>query len=644
MRCSVCLYWYISLALGLCCRHAAAQEPVTAPLPDSLTRDAGMVKRVDITEIEIESPRKARMHRRYVYTILNHYGDIFSYIYTFYDKYHDLESVNAVLYDAGGHVVKKIKKSDLQDWNIEGMGILMMDARVKTYQFGYHEYPYTISFEEEIGLNGLFGLQPQWVPQPENFVSVVSSSLVIHAPVDYPLEFRDYHLPEPGLTTESKGVRTYTWRLSDRPVSAKEAYAPAWFEREPRVSLAPGNFELEGYKGHCYSWTDLGRFVGGLHQGRGQLPEEARRKVHALVDGIPDDHEKIRVLYRFLQQNTHYVGIELGIGGWQPYDATYVYNKKYGDCKALSNYMVALLKEAGIRACPVLIRGGINQPSVDTGFACIQFNHEIAVAFTGKDTVWLECTSSTLPAGYLGSFTADREGLLLDENGGHLIHTPVYGIGDNRLIRTVKGSVDDQGNLQASLQTVYSGLDQDYAQYTVTNSTKKELLDQRRDALGVAGCVLTDLQDSSWQEAVPVLDERVQLKAEQYATLVGNRLMIGYSAFMKRLTRLHEEPGRRNGFELGPSQQETDSLVLQLPPGWTPEEQLPTASFSAGFGSYRFFTRFEKDVLTVTSDFRQYKGVYPVTDYARLVRFFNLVYREADRQLVFIKTPPKAAP
>ena len=639
MRWAVPLHCYLLLALGLYCLPAAAQDPVTAPLPDSLTRDAGMVKRVDLTEIEIESPRKARMHRRYVYTILNHYGDIFSYIYTFYDKYHDLESVNAVLYDAGGHVVKKIKKSDLQDWNIEGMGILMMDLRVKTYQFGYHEYPYTISFEEEIGLNGLFGLQPQWVPQPESFVSVVSSSLVIHAPIDYPLEFRGYHLPEPGLTTENKGVRTYTWQLTARPVSVKESYAPAWFEREPRVSLAPGDFELEGYKGHCYSWTDLGRFVGGLHQGRGQLPEEARRKVHALVDGIADDneHEKIRVLYHFLQQNTHYVGIELGIGGWQPYDAAYVYNKKYGDCKALSNYMVALLKEAGIRACPVLIRGGINQPPVDTGFACIQFNHEIAVAFTGKDTVWLECTSSTLPAGYLGSFTADREGLLLDENGGHLIHTSVYGIGENRLARTIKGSVDDQGNLQASLHTMYSGLDQDYAQYTVTHSTKKELLDQRRDALGLANCVLTDLRDSSWQGTVPALDETVQLEAEQYATLVGNRLMIGYAAFMKRLSRLREEPGRKNGFELQPSQEETDSLVLQLPPGWTPEEQLPTASFSAGFGAYRFSCRFENGVLTLVSDFRQYKGVYPVTDYARLVRFFNLVYREADRQLVFVK-------
>ncbi len=73
---------------------------------------------------------------------------------------------------------------------------------------------------------------------------------------------------------------------------------------------------------------NLGRFCGSLYEGRGQLPEEARRTVHELVSGLSDDREKIKVLYRFLQQNTHYVGIELGIGGWQPYDASYVYNTK----------------------------------------------------------------------------------------------------------------------------------------------------------------------------------------------------------------------------------------------------------------------------------------------------------------------------
>jgi hypothetical protein len=637
MRWQILLRCYLLLAFGACCLITSAQDVVSTPLPDSLTRDAGMVKRMDLTEINIESPRKARLHRHYVYTILGSNGDVWSYIFTFYDKFHDLESFNAVLYDAAGHVVKKVKKGDLQDSNIEGLGMLMTDIRIKTYQFGYHSYPYTVSVEEEETLSGLFGMQPQWIPQPERDVSLVSSRLVIHAPADYPLEYRGYHIPDPAVATEDKQTKTYTWELTSRPVPVREAYAPAWYEREPRVGLAPGNFEVEGYKGSCDTWMDLGKFVGGLHQGRGQLPQEARLKVHALVDGIGGEQEKIRVLYRFLQQNTHYVGIELGIGGWQPYDAAYVYNKKYGDCKALSNYMVALLREAGIRAYPVLIRAGVNQPAVDTGFASIQFNHEIAVAFAGEDTIWLECTSSSLPAGYLGSFTADREGLLLDDNGGHLIHTPVYGIHENRVVRTLKGALDEQGNLQAGLQTIYSGLDQDDIQSTLNGLTKKELLQQRRNALGLTNGELSDLWDSVWKEKVPVVEERINLTAESYATITGNRLMFAYGAFLKRLPRMREEAGRGDGFELLSSGEEIDSLVLQLPPGWAPEEKLPAANFSAGFGSYHLSCRFEDSVLTLVSRFRQHKGVYPVADYDRLVRFFNLVFREANRELVFIK-------
>ena len=637
MRLCISSRWACLLSLCLLVRPAPAQDPVTARLPDSLMQDAGMVKRMDITEIDIESPRKARIHRKYLYTILNHNGDVFSRISTYYDKYHDLGSVNVVLYDAAGRVVKKIRKSDLQDWNIDGGGMLMMDYRVKTYQFGYHEYPYSISYEQETTLDGLFGLPPQWLPQPENDVSVVSCDLVIHAPADYPLQYRGYHLPDPEIVTEKKDTKTYTWRLMNRPVPDRQEYAPAWYEREPRVNLAPGSFEIEGYKGGCYSWTDLARFVGGLHQGRGQLPEEAKRKVHELVDGITGDREKIRVLYRFLQENTHYVGIELGIGGWQPFDAAYVYNKKYGDCKALSNYMVALLKEAGIRACPVLIRGGVDQPPVDTGFACIQFNHEIAVAFPGRDTVWLECTSSTLPAGYLGSFTADREGLLLDGNGGHIIHTPVYGIRDNHVFRTVKGDIDDRGNLEASLQTTYSGLDQDWVESMVSRLSKKDRIDFHRQTIGINNCLINDLSDSSITGPVPVMEETMHITAEQFAILTGNRLMISPGVFMKRLQRLRDETNRKTALELRRSEEEADTVIIRLPAGWTPEGNPLNANFTADFGNYRAQSNFQNGVLTLSCDYRQYQGIYPPGDYARLVRFFNLVYREAERQLVFIK-------
>ena len=620
------------------------QDPVIGRLPDSLEQGAAVVKRMDLTEIEIESPRKARMHRKYIYTILNPAGEAFGTVFTFYDKFHDLGNVSATLYDARGNVVRKLKKSELEDWNIDGLGILMMDTRVKYYRLSPRSYPYTISYEEEMTLDGLFGLEPQWLPQPTPAVSVVGSSLVVHAPADYPLQYKDYHFFDSVTVTEKKGIKTYSWQLTNRPAVTQEPYAADWYSREPRVSLAPGDFEVQGLKGNCSSWTELGRFCGSLYQGRGQLPEEARRKVHALVDGLTDDREKIKVLYGFLQQNTHYVGIELGIGGWQPYDASYVYNKKYGDCKALANYMVVLLKEAGIRACPVLIRSGADAPAIDTGFACIQFNHVIAVAFAGKDSVWLECTSSTLPPGYLSNFTADRDALLLDEQGGHIVHTPVYGIRENHLDRLLKGSIDDQGNLAATLRTDYSGLEQDVPESMVNHLTKKELQDQKRQQLGLPNCTISNLRDSATPGAIPSLEETMELSVDMFATMAGNRLLITPGVFMKRSTRLTESLNRKTAVELRTSVVESDSVVLHLPADWSPEGNLPAGNYSCALGSYHIRSSFEGGVLTLRCSFSQNKGIYPAQDYARLVRLFNLVHRESDRELVFVKAPPKAGP
>jgi len=633
----ICCRWHYLLAACLLWHTGAAQEPVTGTLPDSLQQDAGMVKRMDVTQIDIESPKKARIHHKYVYTILNEKGENWSRVATFYDRYHDLVSATATLYDAAGKPLKKVKKSELEDWNIDGMGILMMDIRLKYYKFGYHVYPYSISFDEEMDLNGLFSLPPQWTPQPSPQVSVVNSRLVITTPVDYVLDYKSYHLPDPVILTEKK--KTYTWQLDNRPASGTEPYASAWYSREARVDLAPGTFEIEGYHGSFDSWEKLGLFMDNLYLGRGQLPAEARQKVHALVDSLTDDREKIKVLYDFLQRNTHYVGIELGIGGWQPYDAAYVYTKKYGDCKALANYMVALLKEAGIRACPVLIRAGAEAAPIDTGFACNEFNHVIAAAFTARDTIWLECTSQTLPAGYLSSFTADRNALLLDGTGGHIVHTPVYGVRDNRLSRTLKGVIDEHGNLQGALVTDYSGLEQDGPQSMVDRLPKKDLVEQRRQSLGLPNCTISDLQYRSTRAAVPELEESMKLSSEGFVLVSGNRMMITPGVFLKRLPRLQESAAvRKTDVELKQSVEETDSIVFQLPPGWVHEGNFPNISSSSVFGSYRFRASFSDETFTLICHFRQQKGVYPAEDYARLVHLFDLVYREGNRQFVFVRS------
>jgi len=195
-----------------------------------------------------------------------------------------------------------------------------------------------------------------------------------------------------------------------------------------------------------------------------------------LTDKLKDPKQKISVLYDYMQKNTHYISIQLGIGGWQPFDATYVATKRYGDCKALSNYMVALLKEAGIKGKTVDIRAGANAASINKDFPSFQFNHVIACVPLDKDTVWLECTSETLPAGYLSSFTANRYAVLVDENGGKLIHTPKYNYHDNQEIRKIDATINEEGNLSASVNTQYKAEQQDNLEQLINGLSKDKML------------------------------------------------------------------------------------------------------------------------------------------------------------------------
>jgi hypothetical protein len=83
-----------------------------------------------------------------------------------------------------------------------------------------------------------------------------------------------------------------------------------------------------------------------------------------------------------------------------------------------------LLKTVGIKAYPAVINCGYDSEPRDPGFPVNEFNHVILCVPIDKDSVWLECTSNKTDCGFLGTFTEDKNALLLTENGGFLVPTP----------------------------------------------------------------------------------------------------------------------------------------------------------------------------------------------------------------------------
>jgi Domain of Unknown Function with PDB structure (DUF3857)/Transglutaminase-like superfamily len=318
-------------------------------IPAGLLKGANVVKRAEEITFEITEGNRAKYHRKVAFTILNEQGDKWATMVEGYDKLRSIESFEGTLFDAYGKKIKSLKKSDIKDVSGSDDGSLADDNRVKWHSFFYKVYPYTVEYEVEIRYKGTMFI-PDWLPQQRPVMSVEQSRLTVISPMTNPLRYKMFNYKGEPVITENKSDKIYTWEVKDMAAVEDEYASPSWHEITASVFLATERFVLEDYEGSNATWKDFGKFVYDLKKERDALPDDIKQKVHQLADGTQDVKEKIRKLYEFMQQNTRYISVQLGIGGWQPYDARYVGTKKYGDCKALSNFMYSLLKEAGIRA------------------------------------------------------------------------------------------------------------------------------------------------------------------------------------------------------------------------------------------------------------------------------------------------------
>jgi len=613
-----------------------AQQYNVLLVPDSLRKNANVVVRYEERILEIKSPGKATEKERHVFTVLDESAADYGRYVTYYGRFNSINYVNCTLFDAFGKELKHMKKKDMLDRSVDDQMSLMLDQRAKECNFFYRTYPYTVDFEEEDDVDGILDFS-DWMPLHDPSMSVQLSRYVIIAPKDYRIRYKTNNCGIKPVITEDGGKKIYTWEIKNLPAISMESNAPPLSELVPNVMFAPSDFEAEGYKGNMDTWQDYGKFIYQLVKGRDVLPENIKAKVHELTDGLKDDRQKIYVLYDFLQKNTRYISIQLGIGGWQPFDATYVATKRYGDCKALSNYMVSLLKEAGIKAKYVEIMAGKNAPPMVEDFPSSQSNHVIACVPMLKDTIWLECTSQTKSPGFMGSFTGDRKAILIDEDGGHIVSTPKYTSEDNQRLRVVNAIVNAEGNLDARVNTKFIGIPEEDLHYYVSEASKDERDRHLNESLNLP---TYEIDKSNYEEEkgrIPVMKEYLHVTSVGYASVTGKRLFIAPNLFNKTGLKYSPDSVRKYDIVYNLAFTDIDSVAIQVPGGYTTESMPQPVKLESKFGKYSCSVKVEGDKIYYTRLYEKNKSRFPASDYAELVKFQEQIYKADRTKIVLVK-------
>lgn len=613
-----------------------SQDYAVDKIPSGLKKGADVVLRYSERKLTILGLDRAVFTEKSAYTIFNEDAFRWGVFNESYDKLSKLKGIKILYYDANGKVIKKVKSGEIEDINITSSGSLYDDNRIKYYEPEEYKYPFTIEYEYENPFSSTVGFR--------NFVTQYGEGMAVERAIyraEFPANYQLRHKELNGMTAPVEGdqgnTKVLTWTIENEKAIKVEAFGESAYGMTKKVLIAPSKFQMEGYAGDMSTWEGFANWQRKLNKGRDELTPEVKADVKALVAGVDDDKEKVRLIYDYLQRNTRYVSIQLGIGGLQPFPAISVAENGYGDCKALSNYTYSLLKEAGIKSNYVKIRAGENEDDIITDFSSAQFNHVILAVPMEQDTLWLECTSQQAPFNFLGGFTSDRHGLMVTEDGGVLVKTPEYTAEANAQIRKVEIAMDAEGNARAKVLTRYRGRQYD-DNYLIATKGKD---DQRKYLLNTIDIPAFDLGDIKYEERRtenPLLTEEYDLTLRKYASVTGKRLFFTPNLLNRGGRNPPKDDNRKSKIINRYNYNDVDTVVFKLPENYRLEFEMEPVEVKSEFGEYKLNYDFnpETNELTYVRYIKVYKGTFPANSYAEFRKFWRKVSRSDKSKLVLI--------
>jgi hypothetical protein len=583
------------------------------------------------THCRIEN-NKLVVEHTYEFQVNNKKGDWITEILIPYSTKEPVKNIEAWISDKHGNVFRNLKKRDIVEKNMIEDGTLYQDNFFKTFSLRHNVYPYTIHYSYQQVFNE-FVIIDYWTPTLFRKTPTLDANLIVEVPVDYGLHILQNAINEPSLDTVDDKL-IYKWAGSSLISFEAETMSPPRSELISKVYIVPEQFNY-GTTGNFSSWKTYGNWQCELNKGTDDLPEIEKIKVKNLTNGIEDPIEKARILYHYLQDNTRYINVAIDIGGLKPYPASYVAEKKYGDCKALSNYLKTLLDEAGISSYYTKVYAEINPRRIDTSFIGPQFNHIILFIPNGNDTIWLETTNRYSPFGYLGTYTQNRNAFAIIENESQLVRTPSLTFEDVAEKRIVHVELEEGNAVLMKFEEILRGkeferlnsLYHEYSEYEQKRIIPKYFIPLK-------SFELKDWQINQKSRDEPEITLDFTVKVENFIKQYDESQLL--NILPTRLPDLEKPENRKYPVRVNYPLNKKDSLVYQIDTSGYRKIIIPKDdTISSLFGRYIINAELLTNQVVVHKSFQLYRGDYGLDKYAVLYDFIKAI-RKKERKLAIV--------
>lgn len=611
------------------------QEYPINTIPEDLKKDAVAVLR-ELSTNAFQSDISSYTYTvRTVTSILNNQGKHFAHFGTSTDRFSDLSKFSGTVRDASGKIIKKIKKGDLTYSSLEFDSFTTGSYDIY-YQYSPSSYPFTIEYEYEIKRKKGFLSYPAYYPFRGARISVEKASYNLDVPSNITVRHHanyDCEIKE----SNANGRKVISIIEEKLPAISNDVWQPESDLVYPSVIFAPSDFCYDSQCGNMDDWKNYGLWVNQLLKGRDLLPADFVAQLQNMVSKANSEREKVQIIYEYLQKNTRYVSIQLGIGGYQPETAANVLKNRFGDCKGLTNLMKAMLKAVNIESNYSVIHLGKEHKELYKDFPSFtQMNHVVLLVPLKNDSIWLECTSNIDPFGFVHSGISGNEALIITDEGGKICNVSTYPESNYKSVTNLEVNIDEEGDASGKIN-IREAMDIALSASRLKEQDREKQVKYIVGEMQVPKINLGEIDITYNPSQMPVTILSSNFEAMDFANKTGNRLFVRGYPLNKGNFKIFAAKERKLDIEIPKRYTLVDTITYILPQDYEIESLPSNIDLDTQFGIFTRSSKQEGNKVISYQEIKIKSGVYKKEVYDELRKFFSQIDTALSSRLVFRK-------
>ena len=371
------------------------------------------------------------------------------------------------------------------------------------------------------------------------------------------------------------------------------------------------------------------KYMGEQYLNKGNY-NDVWNAVKPLIADVKSDSEKIQIIYNFLCKNVD----------WQDDDYSFIseslndaFKKKKASSGELNLMMVACLKEAKIKAFPMLVSTRSNGKAITAYPIVDQFNHAACYIDRGDKSIIADVGSSFRPLGIPRIETLNAEGWVLEKDNPRWVKITAPTSTTSTLSNF---KLDSLGTLKGSIYYGFNG----YAALS-ERGDEEEKHEKIKKALGLAypDIKIDSINTQNLHDALLPFKRKVFCEIPNAAITANNLIYIKPTLKTDFDENPFKLPARTYPIEFPYPIKDQFIINLTIPDGYTVDEMPKSIKLALpnNGGSYSYMSSVKDNLVQLVVKTQITQLIYLPEEYTNVKEFFNQIAAKSTEQIVLKK-------